>query len=263
MPKSKIDIGLSELEREFELQMDDNQELGDEQEFAYEGMDDFTGEVAEDEFEESYDETNRYASRFYELSQREFESESDLDNEINGLVNEMERDYFFGGIWKKLKKAGKGLVKKGLKFATSQIPAFKVFQAISQLTRGNLKGLLASIAKAGLTSAIPGLGAAGPVLSSLGFEASEDQESGREAWNNFVEVSREAFDDLAQNLNENADEPLEASRLATNAFQTAIKRVQSRIPNQRSSSASYGGRSLRGRRVVYLNPGESLVVRRR
>ena len=82
----------------------------------------------------------------------------------------------------------------------------------------------------------------------------------REAWDNFVEVSREAYQNLAQNLHENADNPLEASRLANNAFQTAVKKVQSRVQATRSPRGAGAGRR---RRVIYLGPDEELVIRRR
>ena len=68
-----------------------------------------------DELGEIGEEAGDYAERFYELSEREYESELEVDEEVNGLLNEMERDFFFGGLKKRLKKAGKGLLKKGLK----------------------------------------------------------------------------------------------------------------------------------------------------
>jgi hypothetical protein len=256
------DTDISELEREFELEMDNfesDEEYKTDEEFEmdeeFEAMSDLE---IEDATEGEYENAGDYAERFYELSQRSYESVSELNEEVDGILNEMERDFFWRGAKNFLKKKAKGLVSKGLKFAAGQIPAFKALQGITQLTRGNLKGFLGSLANAGLASAIPGGAAILPALKTLGVSPGGEME--REAWDNFVEVSREAYQNLAQNLHENADNPLEASRLANNAFQTAVKKVQSRVQATRSPRGAGAGRR---RRVIYLGPDEELVIRRR
>lgn len=270
MLKESNGSDLSELEQEFELEMDDleyedesslDEELGDEE---LEGAGDYEEDLQQ-EFETTDEENTDYGERFYELAQREYESESEVDREIDGLLNEMEQDFFFGGVKKFLKGKAKGLIKKGLKFAAGKIPALQALQGITQLTRGNLKGLLASLAKAGL-AAHPAGAAALPALKALGFEASEDSEANREAWDNYVEVAREAYEHLADNLNETADEPLEASRQATKAYQAALMKQRSGFPRR----ASYGATLRRGaqshsrkkRQVVYIDPDVRVVVLR-
>jgi tRNA(His) 5'-end guanylyltransferase len=62
-----------------------------------------------------------------------------------------------------------------------------------------------------------------PVLSALGFEAGEGS---RVAWQNFTNVCKESFDYLAKNLSEKADDPLEASKLASEAFGAALKKAK-------------------------------------
>jgi hypothetical protein len=52
-------------------------------------------------------------------------------------------------------------------------------------------------------------------------------EKNRQAWRNFAILCEESFDYLAVNLNENADDPMEASRLAFKAFGAALKKVES------------------------------------
>jgi hypothetical protein len=263
---------ISELEREFELEMDNfesEEEYEADEEFEmndeFEAMSDLEFEGGT---EGEYENASGYAERFYELSQRSYESVSELNEEVDGILNEMERDFFWKGAKDFLKKKAKGLVSKGLKYAAGQFPAFKALQGLTQLTRGNLKGFLGSLANAGLAAAIPGGAAILPALRSLGFNQNQDQNEGqsqggeieKEAWDNFVEVSREAYEHLAQNLHENADNPLEASRLAHNAFQTGVKKVQARVQAARPRHA---GRDGRRRRVVYLGPDEVLVIKRR
>ena len=65
----------------------------------------------------------------------------------------------------------RGLVSKGLSFAQRRFPALK---AITQLARGNLKGVLLPLAKTAFGTVVPGGPAALGVLQGLGFETAED-----------------------------------------------------------------------------------------
>lgn len=250
---------MSELEKEFELEMDEEpmgkkfeespveeRELEEEFEAISELKEE---EIGEQEFEEK---PADYAERFYELSLREFESESEVDDAINKLLTEMERDFFFRGLWRKAKKGGKELLRRGRRLAKG-LPAFQAVKGITQLARGNLKGLLGSLARAGLgaaVSAIPGGAAILPALRAIGLEITEEPERNREAWDSYVSLCREAFDYLANNLNEKADNPVEASRLATEAFQSALRKVSTR----RSIGA------MRRRSRIRVRKGDVVVI---
>lgn len=246
---------LSQLEREFELEMDDD--AAGELERAFESDE---GELDDSapafEVDQAGDAAEGFAERFYELSQGSYESELELDQEVNRLVADMEQEFFFKGLGSRLRRAGKNLLKKGMKAAAGHIPALKALQSITQLTRGNLKGMLGSLAKAGLASAIPGGAVALPALSALGFEV-EEPEANREAWRNYGEVSREAFQYLAEHLHEQADAPAEASRLATAALQAGLAKGQARSRNggQRRRDGASGDT-----RVIRLRRGQRLIV---
>ena len=93
----------------------------------------------------------------------------------------------------------------------------------------------------------------------------------REAYDRFAAVAREAYETLAQNLNENADQPLEASRLATNAFQKALKKHQKPVFGKNQFGGRYnttsvtnqvGTRRRKGRRI-YANNDIVIVVYKR
>lgn len=257
----------SRLDEEFEFLVGEDDETGDEEfeaefESLVEGDEEF-----EEEFEyefEGYDGggSSTYGERFYELSQREWESEFELDTAIDQVLGEMEREYFFGsiarGIKKGLKKGAKGLLKKGLAYAQKRIPAFQALKGITQLARGNLGGSLRALAKAGLASAIPGGAVALPALNALGFETSEDQGMERETWDTFAEVAREAYETLADTLTPNADHPREASRLANAALQSALA-------NQTSGGLGRpyrGGRRRSGRKIrVDASRGDTIIIR--
>ena len=261
----------SELEGEYELEMDGNEaefELESDQEFEfndseYEG--DYEDEV-DNEFEGDYEyesqdgENSQYSERFYELAQMEFESDSELDQEVNGILNEMEQDFFWGAAKRFLKKRGPGLFSKLGKFALSKLPAGHALRSLSALSRGNLKGALAGLAKTALSSH-PAFAAAMPALNALGFEASEASDGNREAWDNYVDVAREAYENLAANINPKAAVPAVASDLAKRALQSALS---NRSIGRAMAGSGIGMRRSRGRRrVVLLAPGEYLVVYRK
>lgn len=174
-----------------------------------------------------------FAQRFFELSTREFESESELDNAVNEILNDMEQEYFFKELMKEMKRIGKGIsaiAKKRLR----SYKGFTVMQAVKSITqpaRNNLKGTLGTLAKAPLKGALaaPSVGAdLDSALSALGFGSEEGVEQNKKAWRNFSAICREAYDYLARNLTESADDPVEANRLASEAYRAAFRKTSKR-----------------------------------
>ena len=263
MARNREFTDMSQLEREFELEMEDDDELeasgtdADELEALPE-----EGESVDDsELDDSAQESSDYANRFHELSLREFESESEVDGAVHEILNEMEQEFFFGKLrrgWAKFKKKGIGrLVNKALKYASGKIPAIQALKGVTQLARGDLKGMVGSLAKAGLGAAIPGGAVALDAVKNLGFE-SEVADDNKPAWENIVDLTRDAYEHLANNITENADQPLEASRIATDAFKTALQ-------NQQSGAVARPGRSGTRRpgarkRRIRLQRGDVLIV---
>ncbi|HYI32465.1 MAG TPA: hypothetical protein VEX88_03285 [Glaciibacter sp.] len=265
--------GMSELEQEFELQMSDDygqgpgsRELEGEFETLFESreMEDFEPEASDRGYG-----SGSFAERLYELSQGEFESEAAVDREVNNLLSEMESEYFWGSIKKLAKKIPvKRLVNKGLSMAASRLPAFQALKGITQLARGDLKGMLGQFIKAGLGTAVPGAAPFLPAaLSAFGFEAGDDPAANREAWDNVVGVAQEAYEYLAENLDEEVDDPMRAGALANEAFQTALRRVNTgagyryrRGAGQRIGVRRGGERVIRVR-LQELRPGQEIVLR--
>ena len=252
----KDDIEMSELEREFELEMDEGEGEAGDKEYSEDSEveEEIPSEDSEFELEfekpeeesESHLDDSSYSERFYEISQQEFESEFEYEVEIRRVIDDMEKEYFWN-----LKK----LRRKAFKFAKN-LPTFKALKGITQLARGDLKGMLGSLAKAGLPmalSAIPGGAAALPALKALGFEASQDEDASRKSWNNFVDLSRESFEFLASNIDQRAADPIVASRLASNALQAGMKRVQVKRPNLRGRTFRVGVR--KGERIRIIIEG--------
>jgi hypothetical protein len=261
-------VGLSDLELEVELDMegdapDEESWAGETDEEALE----LEGEAPEEELdEEAYDEEaggaygagdprdSSLAKRLYELSGQSFESDADFDREIDEVLGEAGRDYFISRAWRRIKKsrALRGLAGK----VAGRLPHLK---ALTQLARRDLRGAIKTGVKAAAASFVPG----GPVLlKGLGFEAGGDQRANRAAWQNYAQMTREAYEIMADRLHERVDQPLEASRLAAGAFQHALQRAQVRA-SELGQAAKGSGMAGTSRKVIWLEPGQTLVIRTR
>jgi hypothetical protein len=226
MSKDANDKDSSDIEKEFEKELKKEKRpeeslLPEETDFEREYDEEMQGERPPKKKE-----IDPIAQKFYELSTRKFKTDTELDNAVNTILNEIEREYFFKGLLAKTGKGGKFLLKKGV--ATfPDLSAFEAANAITQLARGNLKGTLGTLAKTGIKRMQAGTTI--PMLKALGFEAGGGTELNRAAWQNFTNVCKGAFDNLARNLNEKGDDPLVASKLASDAFGFALKKVVSEL----------------------------------
>ena len=252
MSKDTNDKDTSDLEREFEEELKKEKRpeeslLPEEEEFEKEYAEEIQEELPQKK------ELDPYAEKFYALSTKKIKTEAELNNAVNKILNEIEHDYFFKGLVQKTTKGGKLLLQKGLK-TFKGIPAFQAANAITQMVRGNLKVTFGTLAK----TALKGMqaGTTSPTLKTLGFEAgNEETEQNREAWQNFTNVCKESFDYLARNLNENADDPLEASKLSSEAFSAAVKKVES----ERKSAAAM----QKARKLAVAKPTTKKIVDRK
>lgn len=260
---------LSDLERDIELQMEGGR---DDVEGELEALLEQSGE-RDEEFlaeDERPDELLRelpngsdYVERFMELSRRPFESDLAIDQELAGVFHELERDFFFkklGGWLKKgvkgLKRIGAKAVSLGRRLAKSPLQAFK---GLTDLARGNLGGLLKSLAKAALAGVVPGGAALAPALSALGLEAeTDDPDAAREFWQRYVKLCEAAYEHLGEALDTDADDPAVAGRVAQESFQKALREV--------FGSAARGAPTLTARGNVrrfrvQANRGDVIVIR--
>jgi hypothetical protein len=285
MYKNSYEGDMSELEQEFELEMDnletdEQYEAGDDYEiddleFEANADDESDDYEFEGEFEETGDSEDEafeagdtdFAERFFELSQREFESETEIDEAVNEILDDMEREYFsFGGLLKKAKGLGT-VVKKGIDLAQKvgvklpQIDALKsMLGPAAKMLKGKLGTLVTPALKAALASTPAGM-AALPALQALGFESSEDMSENREAWDNYVDVARESFEYLVNNATADVNHPLVANQLAANAFQAGMRKHGNK--RRHSPRLTVGGKRAKNVRHIDIAPGEVLVIRRK
>lgn len=274
MARARQSAGLSDLEEEFELELEDaigtsaDEELNEE----FEADDGMLGEL--DEERESVDEEfddreadaefeggvgGGYAERLMELSTREFESEAEMETGLNEVFDDMHTEYFLGSIRKLAKrglKAGARNLLKRVKRVAGGLPMGQALKGI--LASRNLTDLLKNVAKTGLKTALQSHPALG-MLSQLGGGLLKQGEYGddeREAFEQVVALSREAYEHLAQHLDETSVTPAGASQQAADALKAAVGKIRS---GQAMGARAAGG-PRRRTRVIRLKPNQKLVI---
>ena len=255
--------GLSDLEREFELDMESDAEMagldveGEDiaDELELDDRDEHEREFAPDDDHESGGFDGDPAERLFELSQREFESPDESREALEAIMHEIYEDQFLGlgSVKKFIKDKGRKLIKQGVKLAARH-PAFGLVKSV--LAGNNLRQLLTTAAQGALASSPIGAVAL-PGLKALGFLPGAPPAEQREAWDNFVSVCREAYSDLAENLNEASDDPIQASRMATTSFQRGMEAVRHKA---RRASAGRGREGSQTTKVIRLRPGQRIVI---
>jgi hypothetical protein len=248
MSRFNNDFDMSKLEQEFELEMNDLSNVGEDNEleslldgdseFEYDETPNYEYEEDEpsSEWEYPVDNVGTYAERLFELSQREFENEYELEFEVDKVLNDMEREYFWGALKRLAKRVVKnplvrGLAKKAYGFVSSKLPFGNAIKGITQLMRGNLKGALGSAAKALINTYVPGGATAlSGIADAVGINPESSDKNKQETIEKFVEGAEKAYEFAAENLHPNVDNPLEANRLASQAFEVAVRTMQGRPP---------------------------------
>jgi hypothetical protein len=269
MPYTTNTPGESDLEREYELSFEHGADVDEEHDMP-EGLD---NEYADDELETGETDLagefealremdddggdqelsgSGYGQRLYELSLREFESESQQTAAVLGELEAMGEEYFLGTLARRLKKSGRGLLNKATRMARS-LPAMQAIKGFTQLARNGLKGQLGSLITSAMASAIPGGAMALPALRSLGIKLPGGTPD-RETYDQLAEISREAFEHLAETVDEEANNPLRAGQLATAALQAGVRRAGGR---GRTGRGRAGGGAVRR---ITLRRGERLVI---
>ena len=223
MRKSSLaETDMSDIEKEFEIEMEEPEER------FFEEDPDRLFEMLHEEDEPEY---GNYAQRFYELSIKGFANESEIEGPLSNILGEMERDFFFKSLKKKMKKSFK-FAKKMLK-----------------------NKLVRSLITTGMNAVAPGSGtAANATASAMGFELNGEPEENREAWNNFVYFAQEAYDYIGDKIDSGAERLLEDDQQINNAIKYGLNKVLARTSSSDSEDENV--------KVVYLKKGERLLIKR-
>jgi hypothetical protein len=273
------EVGMYEIdeelpdEAEFEESGDDYElELDDDDRELGEADDDGEFEVMGEVGEEGDEAMEHYARRLYEIAQREFEHEPDLDREIDRALDQMEAEYFVRRVKRNRKtRKGKGIfgniLRAGAKLVgkvASKLPIGSLVKAGTSLVRGDLKGAVKNLGKAAVgTIGTAVLGPAGGALATSALDAlAPDKELGprrrrRIAIRRVARITRDAYRELADNLPEQMDHPYVAHEAATQAVRKAM--LKNRLGPRGLRPVAAHPRA--GARVVRLSPGETIVVK--
>lgn len=263
------DFSDEELELEFEYIMDDEEEL----EFEFEFEQDSGDEENELEYEYEYEDSlgsGTFGERLYELSQKEFESEYEMDEALNEIFDDMEREFFFKKLW----KAGKNLISKNpliknlagkaLNLAAGFIPGGRVgLSALKTFGKPLLKGIRqnwSNVAKAGISAVAPNaMKSVKGFASKLGIAPENAEESNQEAFEKIAEGIQRSYEFAADHFGDRAGDPIIAGRLANRAFEAGVMPV---IQGRASAKNTPGKKQTnsKGRRVIHLReqPGEEI-----
>jgi hypothetical protein len=266
---------MSGLEEQYESELEDYGEFEEPSGETIEEFEEPSGETIE-EFEEPSGETNDggfklemegyqgptmetdsssnyLAQRFLELQERQFESYESRNSAVDGLLNEVEKQFFLGkltgGVVTNLLKRliGGAIPGNPLKIIKGAMALIRL--AAKQPLRGALLNVI---------TLHPALAPARPLLKLLGIsETAETAENSLDRWKEFTELTERMYENIINNVNKAAvSDPVAANQLASQAFAKAASQIRSK-----TAGRFYGRR--RRRRIIYLGPGDYVVVRGR
>ncbi len=250
-----------ELEHDFSSETNDEYELDGEYESgdAYELDNEFEyGSDSEYEnYLQEYDSRDReFEDRLYAALSGEHESSFEMEQEIDRVLHEMEKDYFFGKIGKFIKKHS-GTIGKLTKVAQNFIPGANL-AGLAKYAGSHLRGVLKNdlIRKALSTAAnayLPGVGGAvvGGLLNREAPAADQTRAQAAEA----VKVAKDAYQNMAQALPglRPGDVPNQIRRLSRQAL-AAAKGRHSRQRGRAKKVIRTGANS-----VVVVKPGRVII----
>jgi hypothetical protein len=253
----------SDLEQEFELEFGDVAapdrigELDDaELEFESEGPEDEAADDQEFEFEDEFESgaspasSDELVERFMEVASRSYESEAEMSESVDRLLREAVEPEFFWKTFKKIAKkglrSGVGRLMKTAKGLAANHPLFKSLQGLTSIHRNGLRGMLGQLATAA-SSVTPYGAAINGAMKALNFQPGAQSQE-REAWENYVEVARESYVNLAENFSE-TQSLAGANEQAAKALATAMGKRRGR-----------GGGQGQERRVIRLRPGQKVTI---
>lgn len=267
---------LSEFEREFEmefegdtlaqeLEQDSEYELNDSEidsEFEFEN---YEFEDSDSEFE--FDSENDLESRLYEVLNGEHESEFEFEQQLNEVMHEAERDFFWKKAFGKIKSFAKKLknnrlVRQGISMALkatpmgaalSALPIGDIVKAASQMSRKGLRSGLMQLAS-NYTKNLPG-GIGKMLTGAVQGETSNGVSRGQVR--DFLNIAERAYENLADEMNkvDAARSPEQVQQILKNAPKAALANA---VQDARTSRQT--GRNRSGKRTIIPLSARAKVV---
>ena len=232
-------------------------ELGEEDKSKEEGTSDIQSEL------ENLDQ--QFAKRFEvilsELSSGELEEPSDISanfsKQYDELAREIDDEYF--SLFKKLKKWGKKLAP----LIAPGVPLLSTITKLSPEVRKRIWGGLKGLGKQYLSTAIPGIGIAGPILGKAGvpvlkniFETAEGEVQSAPLFaENFAKIAHNALEYAYENLEIDSVDPLKARDLANRSIKFALRNLKNM-----GTTGDISTGNIPKSKVFYISPGESVTI---
>jgi hypothetical protein len=194
-----------------------------------------------------YDRDHEFENRLFNALASNTDNELQTELELDNVLHEMERDYFFGGV-------GNWLQKKARKYGQYALPGYAALKGVTALGRQNIRNLLKNKLLQTAASFVPG---AGPIISQAMGVASNvmnTADAAKEKIQDIVQVGKDAYTDLASAVPE-AQNEMEVKRASNIAWKTAISNHQLRKANQvrdhrRGAGTGHHGHPGRTKRII-------------
>jgi hypothetical protein len=266
---SEYELGDSESDSEFELgdsESDSEYELEDSESDNEFELDDVESE-SDNEFE--LDSENDLETRLYEVLNGDHESEYEFEQQLNELMHEAERDFFWKKAFRKVgafanKLKNNPLVRKGLSLALkatpmgavlSSLPIGDIVKAASQVSRQGLRSGLTQLATNYAQNNLGGIG--NMLAGAVQGEASNGISRGQVR--DFLNIAEQAYENLADEINkvDRAKSPQQVQQILKIAPKVALSNAI-----QTAKTRGYGKSRLATRRVIPLPTGAKVLVTR-
>lgn len=249
-----------EFENDFSSESNDEYELESEFESndQYELNDEFEYDSDSENYLQEYDSRDQeFEDRLYAALSGEHESSFEMEQEIDRVLHEMEKDYFFGKIGKFIKKHS-GTIGRLTNIAKQFIPGANL-ASLTKLAGGTLRGLLKNdLIRKGLTMAangyLPGVG--GMVAGKLLNSETPTADQARTQAANAVQVAKTAYQNLAQMLPglRPGNVPAQINQFSRRAITTARGRLTRDHRRRRKQVIQVSSNS-----VVVVKPGRVII----
>ena len=232
----------NEWENDNELENDNEFETDNEWE------DDHKWESSDErEFEPDGGANRRYEQKLYSVLNDDHESELEFEQQLNEVLHEMEKDYFWGSLKKRWNKFKRGGLFKTLKGLANKSPFGDVLKQVTSLARGDIKGMLKGLAGQALAAAVPGGGVAKQLLN---LETPINNANPKKSAQIINSTAKAAYANLINGMGTiaSANQLQKIKTMGRSAFNQAWQQQQS------------DSRHIKVRRIT-LHRGQKLVVR--
>ena len=163
------------------------------------------------------------AQSFLELQERQFESYESRNSAVDGLLNEVEKQFLLGkltgGVVTNLLKKLIGGAIPGNPLKIVKGPMALIRLAAKEPLRGALLNVI---------TLHPSLAPARSLLKLLGIsETAENADNSLDRWKEFTELTEKMYEFIINKMNKDAvSDPLAANQIACQAFANAVSRIR-------------------------------------